>query len=109
MLEDGSAAKAGVMHRFVHLSAPSRRRTRAAHEDDEFRKRWGAAQCDRCGRTLVLGEPLRRRAGQTVCQECVDAAPERPAWILAPARLGYDPVRLIESDLESAPDAYRAA
>jgi hypothetical protein len=76
----------------------------ALHEKSALQRRWGVASCDRCGRTIVLGEPLARlflRGREVVlCPECVEPAPAAPTWITAPERHGRAPVRLVEPQRE---------
>ena len=73
---------------------------REARERRALQHDWGVARCERCGQTLVLGEPSARvrRDGHRVllCPECLEPAPATPTWIAAPARPGRVPVRLGE-------------
>ena len=74
-------------------------------ETVDLQRRWGVASCDRCGRTIVMGEPLARlRLGGrdvVLCPECLEPAPAVPTWRAAPDRHGREPVRLVapERDL----------
>ena len=78
---------------------------RVLHETTRLQQRWGVACCDRCGRTIVMGEPLLRvRLGDrdaVLCPECLEPAPAVPTWKAAPDRHGREPVRLVapERDL----------
>ena len=71
---------------------------REVREQRALRYGWGIAGCDRCGQTLVLGEPAAhvRLDGRDalLCPECMEHAPEVPTWVAAPARPGRVPVRL---------------
>ena len=92
--------------RSTDRSHPNSRRSSHAgprpSEADELQRRWGVASCQRCGRTIVMGEPYSVRAGApAVCQDCVERAPEKLTFTPAPARLGYAPVRLTATHEES--------
>ena len=71
---------------------------REVREQRALRHGWGVGDCERCGQTLVLGEPAAhvRLNGRDVllCPECLEHAPEAPTWGAAPARPGRAPVRL---------------
>jgi hypothetical protein len=72
---------------------------REVREQRALRHGWGVAGCDRCGKTLVLGEPAAhvRLNGRDVllCPECMEPAREVPTWVAAPAaRPDRVPVRL---------------
>lgn len=73
---------------------------REVRERRKLEHDWGIARCERCGQTLILGEPAARlrRDGRTalLCPECLEPAPAAPTWIAAPARPGRAPVRLGE-------------
>ncbi len=71
-------------------------------------RHWGVATCARCGRALMLGEPVARVRSReiepTLCVECLAPAQAAPTWVAAPERNGREPVRLVEpqSDMERA-------
>jgi hypothetical protein len=71
-------------------------------------RRWGVATCARCGRAIMMGEPVARVRGRdvtpTLCVECLAPAPAAPLWVAAPERHDREPVRLVkpQSDLERA-------
>ena len=71
---------------------------REVREQRALRHGWGIGGCDRCGQTLVLGEPADhvRLNGRDVllCPECMEHAPEAPTWVAAPVRPGRVPMRL---------------
>jgi hypothetical protein len=71
---------------------------REVREQRALRHGWGIAGCERCGQTLVLGEPLARvRLGgrdTLLCPECLEPAPPIPTSVAAPARPGRVPVSL---------------
>jgi hypothetical protein len=71
---------------------------REVREQRALRHGWGIAGCDRCGQTIVLGEPAAhvRLNGRDVllCPECMEPAPAAPTWVAAPVRTGTVPVRL---------------
>ncbi len=47
--------------------------------DESLARMWGVDECDRCGRTVILGERVAHTfiAGRpaTVCSECLEPAP----------------------------------
>jgi hypothetical protein len=77
-------------------------------EEDALSRHWGVAGCARCGRTIMLGEPIARvrRDGQrvTMCPECLDPAPPVATFVAAPRRLSHTPVCIGKSagDMASA-------
>ena len=49
--------------------------------DGSLARMWGVDECDRCGRTIILGERVAHTfiAGRpaTVCSECLEPAPAK--------------------------------
>ena len=83
-------------------------REQTFREQAELQQRWGVDSCDRCGRTIVIGEPLARLRlhdrDVVLCPECLEPAPAVPTWKAAPERHGRAPVRLVapQTDLRRA-------
>lgn len=77
-------------------------------ETAALERRWGVATCARCGRAIVIGEPIARVRSRdiapTLCVECLEPARAVPTWVAAPERHGREPVRLVapRRDLERA-------
>ncbi len=80
----------------------------ARREAAALERHWGVATCARCGRAIMLGEPVARvrsrEIAPTLCVECLAPAQTAPTWVAAPERHGREPVRLTapQSDLERA-------
>jgi hypothetical protein len=80
----------------------------ARSEAAALERHWGVATCARCGRAIMLGEPVARVGSRditpTLCVECLAPAQAAPTWVAAPGRHGRVPVRLAapQSDLERA-------
>ncbi len=78
----------------------------AASEDELIGRLWGVEACERCGRTIVLGEQFVRQAAggrsRVLCPECLEPAPATPAWTAAPVRLSPIPVALTEVRIEES-------
>jgi hypothetical protein len=93
-------------HTLKELRARMRTVGASASEDEALGRLWGVESCERCGRTIVLGERLMRLAvggrRAVLCAECVEPAPAAPTWIAAPVRLSPIPVRLTGSALEES-------
>ena len=100
--------KAGVMgrHTWHRSSARGRTVSAARSEDEAIARLWGIESCERCGRTIVLGEQSVRLAvggrRTVVCPECLEPASAVPTWIAAPARLSLEPVLLTASRTEES-------
>jgi hypothetical protein len=96
--------------RFRHILVDRDARTRdfTLREAAALERRWGVATCARCGRAIVMGEPIARVRSRdiapTLCVECLEPARVVATWIAAPERHGRQPVRLVapRSDLERA-------
>lgn len=77
-----------------------------AGKDDELGRLWGIEACERCGRTIVLGEQFVRRAvrgrATVLCPDCLEPAAATPTWIAAPFRLSLTPVPLTHVPVEES-------
>ena len=100
--------EAGVMGRQTWQGLRERVRTfRKAESDDEVLGRlWGVEACERCGRTIVLGEQFVHQAAggrsRALCLECLEPAPATPTWTAAPVRLSPIPVALTDVRIEES-------
>lgn len=67
---------------------------------------WGTESCERCGRTIVLGERSMHSAldgrRTIICPDCFEPATATPTWTAAPARLSMTPVRLTDARTEES-------
>ncbi len=79
--------------------------TRAGRDEGvAFAARWAVEACDRCGRTIVMGEPVahvrRFERDIALCATCLARVPDKPTWVAAPSRHGRPAVPLVTRERE---------